>query len=266
MGLKVSVELKEGYTPIVTAPQDGIQYLDFGILRLSSGNRFSHDGDAGHETGIVILSCTCDFESSGKRWTELGGRKDVFGGPATGIYLPPGKAYTIMATSYLEAAIVTAPADRAGEIVVIRPEDVATHAARGKGLFVRDVHDIIVGNVPAQRLMIGETFNRPGQWSSYPPHKHDVEAPPDEVKLEEIYFYKLYPPQGFGMQRIYSPERGINDAYVVENNDTILIPYGYHPVAAVPGYRLYYLWALAGQNRVMKLREDPTHSWVWDAD
>ncbi len=265
MNLKRSVSLGNGFTTIVTAPQDGIEYIDFGVLKLEPGQSFSVAGDPGRETGIVILSGMCRFEAGGRVWDDLGGRKSVFDGPATSMYLPPSAGYTIVAITDLEAAIVTAPADRAGEVVVIRPEDVVIHEARGKGLFVRDVHDIIVDNVPAQRLMIGETFNRAGEWSSYPPHKHDVETPPDEVKLEEIYFYKLDPPQGFGMQRIYSPERGINEAYVVENDDTVLMPFGYHPVAAAPGYRLYYLWVLAGKSRVMKPREDPAHSWVWNA-
>ncbi len=264
MNLKVPARVEHGFTAIVTAPQNGIEYIDFGVLRLGKGESFSWEGDPGRETGIVILSGTCDLEAGGKTWEALGGRTSVFDGPATGIYLPPGEGYAITATSELESAIATAPANLPGEVVVVRPEDVVVHEARGKGLFVRDVHDIIVDNVPAQRLMIGETFNRPGEWSSYPPHKHDVEAPPDEAKLEEVYFYKISPPQGFGMQRIYSPELGINDAYVVENNDTILIPYGYHPVAAAPGYRLYYLWMLAGRNRVMRPREDPAHSWVWN--
>ncbi len=264
MNLKVPANLKHGFTPIVTAPQSGIQYIDFGVLRLNEGESFSIEGNPNRETGIVVLSGTCELTSGGRTWKDLGGRASVFDGPATGIYLPPGADCTITATSETEAAIATAPADRPGEIAVVRPEDVKIHFARGKGFFVRDVHDIIVDNVPAQRLMIGETFNRPGEWSSYPPHKHDVNAPPNEVKLEEIYFYKLHPPQGFGMQRIYSPERGINDAYVVENDDTILIPFGYHPVAAAPGYKLYYLWVLAGENRVMKPREDPAHSWVWE--
>ncbi len=266
MNLKVSTKLKNGFTSIVTSPQAGIEYIDFGILKLKPGENFTGPKLEDRETGIVILSGKCKIEAGGKTWGDLGRRKSVFDGPATGMYIPPVTGYSITALSDLEAAIATAPADRKGEITLINPEDVIIHQARGKGLFVRDVHDIIVDNVPAQRLMIGETFNRPGEWSSYPPHKHDVEAPPEEVKLEEIYFYKIDPPQGFGMQRIYSPERGINEAYVIENNDTILIPFGYHPVAAAPGYRLYYLWVLAGENRAMKPREDPAHSWVWNSD
>jgi 5-deoxy-glucuronate isomerase len=109
---------------------------------------------------------------------------------------------------------------------------------------------------------VGETFNEPGGWSSYPPHKHDRHDPPAEVALQEVYHFRLQPRQGFGIQRMYSPERGTDEVLVVEDGDTVLIPFGYHPVVAAPGYRLYYLWALAGEGRDLRLREDPAHAWV----
>jgi 5-deoxy-glucuronate isomerase len=116
--------------------------------------------------------------------------------------------------------------------------------------------------VPAKKLLVGETYNIPGGWSSYPPHKHDVYSPGEEVCLEEIYHFRIDPPQGFGFQRIYSPERDLDEAYSIENGDTVIIPCGYHPVAAAPGYTLYYLWGLAGEKREMRPREDPGHAWV----
>jgi 5-deoxy-glucuronate isomerase len=109
---------------------------------------------------------------------------------------------------------------------------------------------------------VGETFNDPGGWSSYPPHKHDVHDPPRQALLQEVYYFRLDPPQGFGIQRLYSPERGLDMTFTVQDGDTVLIPYGYHPVVAGAGYRLYYLWALAGQGRSMYLQEDPDHVWV----
>jgi 5-deoxy-glucuronate isomerase len=123
----------------------------------------------------------------------------------------------------------------------------------------------VVGeNVPqAQRLVVGETFNPPGNWSSYPPHKHEVDAYPEEVRMEEIYYYRLNPPQGFGLQRIYTDDRSLDLACAVEDGDTVLLPRGYHPVVAAPGYQLYYLWMLAGHtDRRMKPRDDAEHTWV----
>jgi 5-deoxy-glucuronate isomerase len=108
-------------------------------------------------------------------------------------------------------------------------------------------------------LLVGETFNPPGNWSSYPPHKHDGRD--GEPRLEEVYHYRIDPPQGFGHQTLYTSD-GESVTHVVRDGDAVLLPYGYHPVAAAPGYRLYYLWALAGAERRMALYEDPQHKWV----
>jgi len=120
-------------------------------------------------------------------------------------------------------------------------------------------------NVKAQRLLVGETLNPPGNWSSYPPHKHDRKAP-SEAPLEEVYFFKIKPPHGFGLQRIYtSPEdeNPFDEVFLLENDDTVVIPRGYHPVVAAPGYQLYYLWVLAGEERKYGAwSDDPNHRWL----
>jgi len=107
--------------------------------------------------------------------------------------------------------------------------------------------------------MVGETFNPPGNWSSYPPHKHDGKD--GEVVLEEVYYYRVSPPHGFGQQMLYTTD-GECHTHTVRDGDAVLLPYGYHPVAAPPGYKLYYLWALAGAERKIGLHEDPTHTWI----
>ena len=111
-----------------------------------------------------------------------------------------------------------------------------------------------------ERLLAGETYNPSGLWSSYPPHKHDTQRAPEESKLEEVYHFRVKPAGGFGIQRVYGD--GFDDAYAVQNRDTVAIARGYHPVAAAPGYELYYLWILAGEERVLHWWEDPSHSWV----
>jgi len=262
MNLHIRARLTHGYTPIVQGPTEGIKLLRFGILRLRPGERHTFEALPDRETGIVILSGNADVVANGLRWENLGQRASVFEGRAAAVYLPPRVGYSIEANSELEAAVVTAPAEKGAQPTVIRPEDVVVHERRGKPGFMRDVHDIVGSQVPAEHLLLGETFNHPGEWSSYPPHKHDVQNPPEEVALEEIYFYKIDPPQGFGLQRIYSPEKGLDVAYVLENNDTVLIPFGYHPVVGAPGYALYYLWFLAGEGRDMRPRNDPVHEWV----
>jgi 5-deoxy-glucuronate isomerase len=117
---------------------------------------------------------------------------------------------------------------------------------------------------PASRLLLGETINPPGNWSSYPPHRHDRHNPPEEAELEEVYLFKVDPPAGFGVQMLYD-ERGDERAFVVRDDDVAAIRHGYHPVVAASGYALYYLWVLAGQGREMMPRLDPDHAWVQDA-
>ncbi len=262
--LHVRVPIRQGFTPLLKSPQSGMRWLNFGVLRLSRGETYTFPPLADRETGLVLLGGTADVEGETFHWRSLGERENVFDGRATAIYLPPGVGYTVRALTDLEAAVITAPASKGAPPTVIRPQDVIVHERRGKPTFLRDVHDIIVDQVPADMLLVGETFNYPGEWSSYPPHKHDVHRPPEEVELEEVYFYKIDPPQGFGLQRIYAPDRGFDETYLVLNDDLVLIPWGYHPVAAAPGYRLYYLWALAGKARVIQPYVDPEHAWIME--
>jgi 5-deoxy-glucuronate isomerase len=120
--------------------------------------------------------------------------------------------------------------------------------------------------VPAERLLAGETLNPPGNWSSFPPHKHDRPNSPQEAVLEEIYFFRVKPAQGFGFIWTYTapddPE-GFSNVFVVEDGDTVLLPKGYHPVVAAPGYELHYTWVLAGEERRYGAwADDPRHAWV----
>jgi 5-deoxy-glucuronate isomerase len=112
----------------------------------------------------------------------------------------------------------------------------------------------------AGRILLGETINPPGNWSSYPPHKHDTHEPPHEVRLEEVYLFKIDPPGGFGVQIRY--DGAGEECFTVRDGDVAAIPSGYHPVVAAPGYSLYYLWVMAGEGRQMIPRLDPAHAWV----
>lgn len=223
--------------------------------------RGDHDAvSEGRESLLVILGGRCAIEVEGQEsWTDLGRRADVFSGPATAVFVPPGVPYRVRGAA--EVAILRAPAPAGDRAYVISPEDVEV-VTRGSGSFQREVHTFLDERRPAAGLIVGETFNAPGAWSSYPPHKHDVHDPPREARLQEVYHFRLQPAQGFAIQRLYSPERGVDTAYVVQDGDSVLIPFGYHPVVAAPGYRLYYLWALVGQGRRLLIHEDPAHSWL----
>ncbi|RMH21429.1 MAG: 5-deoxy-glucuronate isomerase [Acidobacteria bacterium] len=188
-------------------------------------------------------------------------RRGVFSQRATALYLPPGLELRVRAGAPFEAILVATPAAPGSGPVLIRPPQVRV-ASRGKGPWQREVHDVLVADPHPRRLLVGETRNPPGHWSSFPPHKHD--GADGEPRLEEVYHYRIEPPQGFAQQLLYAAG-GESASHTVRDRDAVLLPYGYHPVAAAPGYRLYYLWALAGDERRLALYEDPDHRWLHDA-
>ncbi len=260
MGLLHPANWEKGFHSIVQPSAGQLRLLGLGILSLQKGEAWEKSFE-GLEAALVVLGGRCEIRTARKHWPEVGERENVFSGRATALYLPAGDRLKVNALGPLEAAVVTSPASNRGEAVLIRPEDVAVRSV-GADNWRRSVQDIIDDRVPAQRILVGETYNEPGGWSSYPPHKHDVDIPGEEACLEEVYHFRIHPSQGFGIQRIYSPEGGLDEAYVVKDGETMEIPCGYHPVVAAPGYELYYLWVLAGEKREFRPREDNVHSWI----
>jgi 5-deoxy-glucuronate isomerase len=246
---------------VVNPANSASEGLELGLAR--AGPAEPYVGRApGRETLVVVLGGGCAVSvEDGPTWEGLGQREDVFGGRATSVFVPAGRSFHVSSQTGAEIALLRAPAAAGGEPYLIRPEDVEV-ATRGGGAFRREVHTILGESRPAASLIAGETYNEPGAWSSYPPHKHDRHDPPTQSRLQEVYHFRLQPAQGFGIQRLYSPDRGVDLSLTVEDGDTVLIAYGYHPVVAGPGYRLYYLWALAGKGRQLRMVEDPAHSWV----
>jgi 5-deoxy-glucuronate isomerase len=210
------------------------------------------------EIAAVILSGVVDVEGLG----TAGGRGDVFEGAGHTVYAPPGTPLVFRATGGpAQIVIASAPLGDGtpGPARIIGPDDQEI-AERGEGNWSRTVRTILGPDDAAGRLLLGETINPPGNWSSYPPHKHDTHEPPREVKLEEVYLFKLDPANGFGIQLRYDGE--IEEAFTVRDGDVAAIPAGYHPVVAAPGYKLCYLWVMAGQGRQMIPYLDPEHAWV----
>ena len=198
--------------------------------------------------------------ADGERW-ELGGRSTVFDGMPWALYLPLGARYCVEGDA--EVAVCGARCDRRREPVLVRPEDVEIEV-RGSGNATRQINHIIKPEFPAQRLLIVEVFTPAGNWSSYPPHKHDEDHPPGEVVLEEVYYYRTQsePPGAFAVQRLYSPQYGTDLTETVRDGDIMLVPHGYHTTAAAHGYDLYYLNGLAGDRRSMAAADDPELAWI----
>jgi len=259
MSLIQAKPLAPGYSHIVGPDQSELEHIEFGLLWLADEG--SWEGDfPGREALLVVLGGQCEIEAGGETWRGVGRRADVFGGKASAVYLPPGARCRVAGRREVEIAVASVPASKGMKARLIAPEDVGVRAV-GEGAFQREVCDIAcAGDGAGERLLVGETYNPSGLWSSYPPHKHDTQRPPEESKLEEVYHFRVKPAGGFGIQRVYGD--GFDEAYAVQNRDTVAITRGYHPVGAAPGYELYYLWILAGEERVMHWWEDPSHSWV----
>ena len=258
-GLFLKPQLRPGYNELVDATV--LQWLRFGVLNLSADEGYALE-TGGEEAVCVLFSGECEVQVEGGADWRLGPRRSVFAEKAWAVYLPPDSSATFGAEAQAQVAVARAESATRGPAKLVTPDEVSERTV-GRDNYVRFIHNILVGAQSGTgRLLIGETFNQPGQWSSYPPHRHDEQNPPDEVNLEELYYFKVEPPQGFGFQRIYTDDRSLDDAYVIENDTLVMIPRGYHPVAAAPGYRLYYLWVLAGESLEMAPREDPNHRWV----
>ncbi|HLH64806.1 MAG TPA: 5-deoxy-glucuronate isomerase [Solirubrobacteraceae bacterium] len=237
-------------------------YVGFEVLALSEAVRAERDC-GGRECCVVVVEGTADIASSQGSWTGVGGRRDPWSGPPEAVYLPPGSTFSV--TGEGEVALCWAPAPR-GDVAARRlPGEEIEVETRGHGALERTVHPILMGDREAESLLVCEVLTPAGHWSSYPPHKHDVDDPPRETLLEETYYHRLAPAQGFALQRIYSQDRALDETLSVRNRDCVLVPRGYHTVSAPPGYELYYLNVMAGPTRLWAVANDPDHDWTLTA-
>lgn len=238
----------------------GWDHLGFTARRLQAWERFSAETGS-TEIGIVVLGGRCSVESTGGTWRNFGSRANVFDGIAFTLYLPIGTSYTLVAETDCEIAICSCPATRHFPARLITPSEVKVET-RGGGNATRQISNILMPDAPADRLIVVEVYTPAGNWSSFPPHKHDVHEPPGEVDLEEIYYYRTERPEGYAIQRVYSYDGRRNEILVVHDGELVLIPDSYHPVVAAHGYNIYYLNALAGSARSLASTVDPNFAWV----
>ncbi|THF84068.1 5-deoxy-glucuronate isomerase [Cohnella fermenti] len=252
----------------ITPESAGWTYVGFEVYRLKAGESFERE-TLGQEACLVLLSGRADIATKEERWTHVGGRMNVFEKtPPYSVYVPAGDRYEVTAATELELAVCLAPGAEAAEdrqgrrpARLIGPDSVGVEH-RGSGSMARLVHNILPESEPADSLLVVEVFTPGGHWSSYPPHKHDQDALPDESLLEETYYFRVDPEQGFAVQRVYTDDRTLDETLVVRDREAVLVPKGYHPVSAPPGYDVYYLNVMAGPKRVWKFRNDPDHDWL----
>jgi 5-deoxy-glucuronate isomerase len=251
----------EGRVLVVTPETAGWKYVGFEVRRLAAGQQVTLTS-ADKEICIVILTGTADVRVGGEVFRSLGGRKSVFeNAPPGAVYVPAGCRVGIQAASPSEVALCSAPGIGVGGPRAI-PGERMPQEVRGEGTNRRFVRNVLPETEPGEKLLVVEVITPGGHWSSYPPHKHDTHTPPAETQLEETYYHRLNPSQGFAFQRVYTDDRSIDETACVEDGDVVLVPRGYHPVGTPHGYDLYYLNVMAGPVRRWIVSDDPAHAWV----
>jgi 5-deoxy-glucuronate isomerase len=240
----------------------GYEFLSFETRKLAPGQSYSGK-TVGTELGIAVLGGTCSVKSSRGEWQRIGGRKTVFDGLPYTLYLPVNTTFTVTGEADCDLAFCYSRAEVEYPARLVTPDDVGIEI-RGGGNATRQIHSMIPPAFPAHRLIVVEVYTPAGSWSSFPPHKHDVHNPPGEVDLEEIYYYRIERPEGFAVQKVYTPDRRIDETLTVRDGELVLVPEGYHPVVAAHGYNVYYLNALAGSARSLAASDDPDYAWVRD--
>jgi 5-deoxy-glucuronate isomerase len=208
-----------------------------------------------------MLTGTANITAGDECFNGVGGRQSVFDGPPSSVFVPGGGKFTVHAVDAAEIAVCSAPGGGNFAPRLIPPESIGSEI-RGQGTNQRMVCNILPDTEPAHSLLVVEVITPAGHWSSYPPHKHDRDEPPAETALEETYYYRLNPPQGFAFQRVYTDDRWLDETITVEDGDCVMVPRGYHPVGTPHGYTLYYLNVMAGPERRWIFANDPAHAWI----
>jgi 5-deoxy-glucuronate isomerase len=255
---------KTGLVTHITPATAGWTYVGFDVHMLAPG------GTVGAATGdrevcLVLISGKAEITAGGVDFGAMGERMSPFDGRPHAVYVPGGTHYSVKALTAVTLAVCSAPSLGGGLPARRIGPDGLSQEVRGKGTNTRHITNILPENEPADSLLVVEVITPGGNTSSYPSHKHDRDDLPRESFLEETYYHRLNPSQGFAFQRVYTDDRSLDEAMAVEDGDVTLVPKGYHPCSAIHGYDLYYLNVMAGPKRVWKFYNAPEHAWLLQA-
>jgi 5-deoxy-glucuronate isomerase len=266
IGLIKTDPKKEGYNELSKIGESSLKLLEFGMVHLGAGKKEVID-TVESEMALIILGGRCSIKSDDFEWKNIGARRDVFGGAAYSVFVPRRKRFEISTKDHekVKIAVFKSPTDEDSEPFLVKPSDVLIKTLGTPG-WQREAHFIIDEKVPAKHLYIGEAYVKPGNWASYPPHRHEIEDLPDEAFSEELYYYEFNMKSGFGIQKVYTEDGQIDKTYTVKTGDFVEIPRGYHPFGNAPGYTAYYLWGMAGKTRGFYMKTDPNHLWIIAAE
>jgi len=251
-----------GQFQAISPESAGWKYVGFEAYQLKPGQSLEQDtGD--REVCLVLLGGKADVATAKERFEQIGERMDPFERKKPyAVYVPKGDSFKVTAQTDLELGVCSAPGGEGKHPArLITPDDIGTEA-RGKGFNQRLVQNILPEDQPADSLLVVEVFTDEGNTSSYPSHKHDRDQAPEETYLEEVYYHRIDPPQGFVFQRVYTDDRSLDESMAVYNKDAVTVPKGYHPVATVAGYNGYYLNVMAGPVRRWCFSFEEDHKWV----
>ena len=241
-------------------------YVGFGLYRLAAGETVSeHTGD--REVILVLVEGKATVTAAGQAWGELGDRMDVFEKtPPHCLYIPGNQTWSATATTPCTLAVCTAPAQGDYPASRLGPDGI-TLTPRGKGTNTRHINNIAMEDRDvAGSLLVTEVFTPTGHWSSYPPHRHDTDDFPNMTYLEETYYHRLNPAQGYGHQRVFTDDGTLDETMSVSNHDVVLVPRGHHPCGVPYGYEMYYLNVMAGPLRKWRFNNHPDHDWIAKRD
>jgi 5-deoxy-glucuronate isomerase len=244
---------------VATTPADaGWQYIHFAAHRLSACEILRATTED-RETALVVLGGRCTVDATPHCFRNIGSREDVWARtPPYLVLLPPATRYAVEAETSLSLVVAGAPADGGVPARLIGPKEIAAEE-RGEGQTYRYLNHRLPPTADAVRLILVEVYTPGGNWSSFPPHKHDTEDPPRESYLEEIYYFRVNPRAGFALQRVYTPDRSLDESVAAGDGELVLVPRGYHTVATTPGHDCYYLNVMAGPSRAWNFQVDPDY-------
>ncbi|GIN69600.1 5-deoxy-glucuronate isomerase [Bacillus sp. J14TS2] len=259
-----SVEASSGVKIVheVSSENSSLIYVGMKVVDLAPGSNFSEKLEK-VECCIVALTGKINVTDHTETFENIGMRESVFEKkPTDSVYISNDRSFEVKAVTDARIILCYSPSEKQLPTRLIKAEDNSIEH-RGKYNNKRLVHNILPDSDPsANCLLVVEVFTESGNWSSYPPHKHDQDNLPNESFLEETYYHEMNPNSGFVFQRVYSDDRSLDETMAVENGDVVLVPKGYHPVAVPDGYESYYLNIMAGPKRIWKFHNEPAHEWI----
>ena len=255
-----------GKVHAVSPAEAGWSYVGFSLYRLAAGD-VAAEATGDREVILVLVEGKAQITGAGQDWGVLGDRMTVFEKtPPHCLYLPDGVEWGAVATAPCVLAVCTAPGKGGHPARRLGPEGIAL-TQRGTGANTRFINNIAMEAADvADSLLVTEVFTPPGNWSSYPSHRHDEDDFPRMTYLEESYYHRLNPPQGFGIQRVYTEDGSLDETMAVKDHDVVLVPKGHHPCGVPHGYEMYYLNVMAGPLRKWRFQNDPDHDWIFRRD